>query len=398
VSSLLIESAAQIEHILQELGERIEASVAEFPSSRSLKQLAQAHQCLDESVTHLLAQNLEYQSRLEFSQRRMAVLAELDLLNPSDTELPVTLQRIVDLVAQLMRVTGGAGILLWDGVHERFNAAASTFPELSAETILEHMPLHNTTHGPGPRWVVDQAQPLIVPDLPQHFREENLLAQTTGARGYAAFPILHRKAVLGVLFIIERQVRELHQDDLHFMHLMAQRSALAVLNSRRVAEAQNSAFTDPLTGVSNRRYFDQTFEYHWQSIGRHEPYCLVLLDIDHFKSINDTYGHSVGDEVLRIVAARLRDGLRKDDLLARYGGEEFAILLPRTNFESARHVAERLRITLARTSIDTSSGPIKVTASFGLATYQDWMSQPDLIREADYALYEAKSRGRNCVV
>jgi diguanylate cyclase (GGDEF)-like protein len=353
---------------------------------------------LKEAIQKLMVENLTYQSQLEFQQRRLAALAELDLLNPADQELTITLQRIVDVVAQLMRVTGGAGILLWDNVQDCFSAAASTIPELTVEMILQHMPIQSDHQGDGLRWVLDHAQPLIVQDLPQHIREGNVLAQVARAKGFAAFPLMHQHEVLGVLFTIEREIRELHPDDLHFMQLMSQRAASTVLNSRRVALAQQGAHTDPLTGVYNRRFFDQTFDQHWQSMVRFEPYCMVLLDIDHFKSINDTYGHSVGDEVLQEVAMRIKSSLRKDDLLARYGGEEFAILLPCTAMESAVHVAERLRITLSRTSINTSSGALKITASFGVATYQDWMSQPDLIREADYALYEAKSRGRNCVV
>jgi diguanylate cyclase (GGDEF)-like protein len=398
VNALLYDSEVKVEQVLGELWAQIFQLGLHQSESRVAHNLARIQGELKEAIQKLMVENLTYQSQLEFQQRRLAALAELDLLNPADQELTITLQRIVDVVAQLMRVTGGAGILLWDNVHDCFSAAASTIPELTVEMILQHMPIQSDHQGDGLRWVLDHAQPLIVQDLPQHIREGNVLAQVARAKGFAAFPLMHQHEVLGVLFTIEREIRELHPDDLHFMQLMSQRAASTVLNSRRVALAQQGAHTDPLTGVYNRRFFDQTFDQHWQSMVRFEPYCMVLLDIDHFKSINDTYGHSVGDEVLQEVAMRIKSSLRKDDLLARYGGEEFAILLPCTAMESAVHVAERLRITLSRTSINTSSGALKITASFGVATYQDWMSQPDLIREADYALYEAKSRGRNCVV
>lgn len=398
MKAFLFDSELRVEQVLQELYAQIQWVAQQYPHTLASAALVQIHSNLVSAIQELMIENLGYQSQLEFQQRRLAVLAELDLLNPSNQELPVTLQRIVDTVAQLMRVTGGAGILLWDPIHQCFSAAATTIPELSVEMILEYMPTHSNHEGHGPRWVVDHGKPLIVPDLPQHIRENHVLALMAKARGYAAFPVLHQQEVLGVLFSVEREVRELHPHDLHFMQLMAQRAASAVLNSRRIAVAKQGAYTDPLTGVYNRRFFDQTYDQHWQSMILREPYCLILLDVDHFKSINDTYGHSVGDEVLQEVSARLKDGLRKDDLLARYGGEEFAILLPRTNHQSAIHVAERLRIMLSRTSVTTSSGPLKITASFGVAIYQDWMAQPDLIREADYSLYEAKSRGRNCVV
>jgi diguanylate cyclase (GGDEF)-like protein len=129
----------------------------------------------------------------------------------------------------------------------------------------------------------------------------------------------------------------------------------------------------------------------------HEPLAAVMLDIDHFKKINDTYGHQTGDEVIREVVNRIRQNCRSSDLLARYGGEEFVLLLPGTGSDAAA-LAERVRADVAAFPVPTSSGPVPVSISVGLS-YLDPSDEIDaLLARADKRLYEAKSAGRNRVV
>ncbi|MFC1642301.1 GGDEF domain-containing protein, partial [Myxococcota bacterium] len=125
----------------------------------------------------------------------------------------------------------------------------------------------------------------------------------------------------------------------------------------------------------------------------------VLLDLDHFKSINDRHGHLVGDQVLVAVAERLKHELRQSDLAARYGGEEFAVLLAQTGSEGARMVAERQRLRIANLRVACHNAEVRPTASFGIATFPKNRAGTlqDLLRQADEALYRAKARGRNCV-
>lgn len=161
--------------------------------------------------------------------------------------------------------------------------------------------------------------------------------------------------------------------------------------------------TDPLTGLHNRRYFEERLQVEFERSRRYRvPLSCVMLDIDHFKHLNDGHGHAAGDEMLRAVAAVARASLRSVDLLARYGGEELIALLPETALDEARGVAERIRASIAALEVSkpgSRSTLLRCTASIGLATYPSpEMSDADaLLRFADDALYTAKAAGRDRV-
>ena len=155
----------------------------------------------------------------------------------------------------------------------------------------------------------------------------------------------------------------------------------------------HESLTDPLTGLANRRTMDRWIE-EWIRVRK--PFAVILLDIDHFKRINDTYGHQVGDEVLRFTARIMADQLRKGDCCCRYGGEEFAVLLPETSAAEAEGIAERIRSKLER---EVSPAGEPVTVSCGVAAWpDDARTAHDLLEAADSALYEAKRAGRNRTV
>lgn len=164
---------------------------------------------------------------------------------------------------------------------------------------------------------------------------------------------------------------------------------------------EEAAFTDHLTGAANRRRFDQQLEREIERAERYgHPFCLLLLDIDDFKKINDTFGHETGDEVINHLAKILHDGIRAPDLVARIGGDEFAVLLVETNVVKGFEVADRLRQTIKASDFPTAgSGTIKITASFGIAELPPAeRTTPELLaRRADAALYEAKREGRDRV-
>lgn len=156
------------------------------------------------------------------------------------------------------------------------------------------------------------------------------------------------------------------------------------------------AGTDPLTGLSNRRSFEEA-SAHLFSVA--PTMTALMIDVDHFKSVNDTYGHAVGDQVLQTLSARCRTVLRPDDLIARLGGEEFVIVSTGLNRDSTLALAERLRQIIAATPMQTDSGDIEVRASIGVAIKQnDDASFDAMLHRADTALYEAKRTGRNRVV
>jgi len=161
------------------------------------------------------------------------------------------------------------------------------------------------------------------------------------------------------------------------------------------------ALTDSLTGLYNRRYFDTHFETqirHTTETGK--SLALLMLDLDRFKAVNDTYGHNVGDEVLRETSRRLGENLRTVDMVARFGGEEFAIVMPDTTVDAAQSAAERLRAKIGDTPFKVATddvGDLTVTVSVGLAVASRHPDATDLMKRADYALYAAKRAGRNTV-
>jgi two-component system cell cycle response regulator len=168
-----------------------------------------------------------------------------------------------------------------------------------------------------------------------------------------------------------------------------------------VSSAVELAMTDPLTGLYNRRYLDAHLKSLVERAGAdRRSVCLLLFDIDHFKGINDTYGHDAGDDVLRDFCNRLRRGVRGIDLVARYGGEEFVLVMPETDATFAAAVAERLRSDVEKVDFTTRSGlSFPVTVSIGLAEWQGpGDSAEALVKRADQALYSAKRAGRNRVV
>jgi len=180
-------------------------------------------------------------------------------------------------------------------------------------------------------------------------------------------------------------------------------SAAEVSDLRRNLEVvQRDALTDPLTGLANRKQFDRRLrEAATEAMESGQPLCLVLQDIDHFKSFNDRFGHDVGDEVLKLVSRHLQDQLKGRDTPSRFGGEEFAIILPETSLDNALLVADKIRSHLAGrrlTNRSTDQVYDRVTISAGVALYQAGEPLEALVRRADAALYLAKDRGRNRVM
>lgn len=178
-------------------------------------------------------------------------------------------------------------------------------------------------------------------------------------------------------------------------------SLLLAMNRMQQATWQLAqlATTDPLTGRMNRRAFDQQAEREFMRAQRYQtPLAVMMLDIDHFKRVNDTHGHAIGDIVLRQLSTAWHNTLRKLDSVGRLGGEEFAILLPQTTLDDARMLGERLRLLTAGLDIPSASGPFRVTVSIGISVanpHDPEFSQ--ILQRADMALYRAKQRGRNQV-
>ncbi|QPF84779.1 diguanylate cyclase [Bradyrhizobium genosp. L] len=169
---------------------------------------------------------------------------------------------------------------------------------------------------------------------------------------------------------------------------------------RNAEQLERLATTDPLTGLFNRRHFLEMLDAEWSRFQRYyRAVSVLMVDIDHFKDVNDRYGHAVGDEAIKAMAGACLHGKRKSDIVGRVGGEEFAIVLPETNLSRARIVAERVRKRIAGQALQARDAPFRITASIGIAEASVSMPGTEaLMIAADQALYQAKAQGRNCCV
>lgn len=194
----------------------------------------------------------------------------------------------------------------------------------------------------------------------------------------------------GLFFIyplIRTQVRE-----------QGQLRAMTETLSARSVTLEHAALTDALTGMQNRRYFDDALREYLDEFRRiNKPVGLMILDLDNFKSVNDTHGHDVGDTVLRAVATCLSEFTRYHDVAARLGGEEFAVVAPNLDEGMLVKLAERIRAAVAHLSVTTGNVTLRVTTSVGLAVWDHKETADEFFRRADRKLYQAKRQGRNRV-
>jgi diguanylate cyclase (GGDEF)-like protein len=225
-------------------------------------------------------------------------------------------------------------------------------------------------------------------------RHKDALLDGFGRLQWAFAGLLACSGILAIwLLVLNRHAR-------HFNQRMAQANArLESAVAHRTRQLVWLANTDPLTGLKNRRAFMETAEAQILQCRRYpHPLAALLIDIDHFKSINDRYGHHVGDQAIRRVTDTITNTLRDSDIIGRFGGEEFAVLMPHTDLPAALVAAERLRQAVAGMKIGLlEGGPLSMTISLGLAMHEPGVSLDTLLMRADMALYRAKSGSRNRV-
>jgi diguanylate cyclase (GGDEF)-like protein len=215
-------------------------------------------------------------------------------------------------------------------------------------------------------------------------------------------PMKQEGRVVGAIVVEGNEPYDVMVHDVGTVRMLAAIASASLDQLWHMERAKLASITDQLTGLSNRRHFDeQLLLLLSRADQRHQPLSLIVADVDHFKKVNDTYGHEAGDAVLQAVANIVQRAVRNGadgDLCARYGGEEVAILLPGVPASEALDIAERLRRTIAAKAVAYAGQRISVTASFGVACYPETVSSPALFfPAADKALYQAKAGGRNCV-
>ena len=212
-----------------------------------------------------------------------------------------------------------------------------------------------------------------------------------------AFPLTSDGEITGCI-VARSTLDKLSKRDISYLEQLTRQSAITINRANTYSKVLQYATLDALTNLNNRRQFEVRLKQEIATTKRQKnPLCAMMVDIDFFKKVNDTYGHASGDAVLRTVASIIKEHLRESDIPSRYGGEEFAVLLPYTHIEEAKIVGERLRKAVETTPIPIDKKNINVTISMGLAEFDVKESGEELFKRADSALYEAKEGGRNRV-
>ena len=221
-----------------------------------------------------------------------------------------------------------------------------------------------------------------------------------GVGSLLVLPLISADEAIGTFTLLSSERNRFGKDVREMLGVIANQVAISVENAMMYKQMETMATTDGLTGLANHRCFQEKLSELLDRAERHGYEASILLtDVDHFKSVNDTYGHPVGDEVLRQVSRVLKDVVRKIDMPARYGGEEFAVVVDATGEEGAIELANRIRQEIAKLEFDSDKGKFQVTLSVGVATFpRDGAHKQLLIEHADHALYHAKESGRNRVV
>ena len=372
-----------------------------------LGQLARAYNKMLARLTELKAVEIDNQRDLDHARTELSLKAELehrvgelqilyDLARTiaSTLDLNEVLERITRVVPAKLQVPKFSIMLLnAEGLLEVLKAwPANVGSEGLTFSVGEGICGHAAATRKG----------VYVPDL-----EKDQLFRVRGGAGakgrgsLLSVPMVHGGELLGVLNFERPDKADFSADEIEFFTAVADQAALAVQNARLHEQTVALSVTDPLTGIPNRRHLFQQLDAEITRSGRFgAPLSLLMIDIDHFKHLNDTAGHSAGDDVLRAVSAVLKNRVRKVDTVARYGGEEFVVLLPQVARAEALEVAEKLRRGVEEAPLEHAKSQPggKVTISVGVASLPaDAGDRTKLVDAADAALYASKRGGRNRV-
>lgn len=360
----------------------------------------------DERVTRQVAQIRADQARREtdlFKEqtRVLTLLGDLGQRITASLDLETIILKVYEAIGGLMKAeTFGLGLYLPETQtidYRLFIESGVRVPPFQASSEAETFSA----------WCIRHRQDILlgdveaeynryIPVLPLHFGD-----QTRRSRSCLYTPLLAEGRVLGVLSAQTYEAHAYGDRDLATFKTLAASIAVAVQNARLFEKVTQLATVDALTGASTRRHlFERTEEEFQRFLRDRVPLALVMIDLDHFKALNDTWGHTVGDRVLADFGTLCLSHKRPHDLFGRYGGEEFALVLAGTTLEGAIRTAERLCREVSRMPISTPGGnPVRVTASFGVTAFDQRDHDITLVfSRADEALYEAKERGRNRVV
>ncbi len=365
------------------------------------QQVRERERQLQEMNTNLLVE-IEVRKRLENQERQAKEIAEK--LRQAGLQLGKSLEfeEVLDLIlVQVGQIVpyDGANILFLEGDRAvmRKHRGYEVFGE-NALNIMDQLAL-TMDSSPMYQTIVKTKQPVVISDT---FTDPHWLRfqlDIKPVRSWCGFPLVVHGEVIGFMGLDKLEPGYYQDEHIEYLQIFASQAALALGNAYLFEEMRQMAGKDPLTGIYNRRaFFERAQEELRRSYRYGTPVSILMLDIDHFKRVNDRYGHTTGDQVLQYIAMLCAQSLREIDRFGRYGGEEFIALLPQTGHESALVTAERLRVLVEQAVIPIETGEIRCTVSVGVSTFlAGGESLEDLLERADRALYRAKRAGRNRV-
>ncbi|MEK6527630.1 MAG: diguanylate cyclase, partial [Nitrospirota bacterium] len=349
-------------------------------------------------------QRKNYIGELENEKKHLKAIVEITSLASSTLDPQEILYLIVKKIAEVIPVIRCSMIRI-DSEHKYAHVVA-TFenPRLKSMTL-------DLNKYPEIREALATRNPVIISDVKTDpiMTDVKDMLTPLGIKSIIVMPVFYKETIIGTLFLrTSRSGRSFTKDEIMFCNRIANTSANALYSAFLYEKSVNEkihlgklAITDFLTGLYNTRYLYHRLEEEFSRVRRYNiPLTCLMMDIDFFKKINDTYGHKIGDQVLKEFSQLLKKNVRKSDILARYGGEEFIILLPNTSKKGSVSEAERLADSIKKHKFKSLKGKHSISVSIGAITYphKDIKTGDDLITLADSALFKAKSLGRGRVV
>lgn len=326
--------------------------------------------------------------------QEVAIFNDVAKALTSSLNLDSILQTIMDKMAEFFRPDTWSLLMVDEQRDELYFAIAVGDAAETLKTV--RMRLGEGIAG----WVARHGESLIVPDVYNDPRFSRRVDEMTKlkTRSIICVPLQSKHRVLGVIQLLNCAMESFGEQEMFFLHALCDYAAIAIDNARAVEKIQELTITDDCTGLYNARHLYKTLESEvYRSARFGYEFSVIFLDLDHFKTVNDTYGHLVGSKLLQEIGFKIKSQLRLIDYAFRYGGDEFVILLPQTDKGAALVVAKRIQDMMRGTVFLAEDGlNLNVRCSMGLATYpEDAKSSHEIIRQADEMMYVVKNSSRD---
>jgi diguanylate cyclase (GGDEF)-like protein len=353
----------------------------------SIEQYAQSREDLN-SLAEAVIDHHALLALLRQQTEELNALKKLSINLTSSLDLLDVLDTLVSEAIQLIPNAQDVHIFLYSDGKLSFGAALNA--EGDKNTVWSKPRENGLTYT-----VARSGETIIVEDMQNHPLYENAPSNWRGS--IIGIPLKVDDTVVGVMNLARSNTGGFAASELRLLNLLADQAAIAINNASRHQIVSRQAYSDTLTGLPNRRALDERLEEEVQSARRNNySFAVVMMDLDGFKAVNDTYGHTIGDDVLRIVFSHMARGIRNTDFLARYGGDELTLILSQSDISSARVVTEKIAQGMKRIKyILPDKKRLNLSVSGGIAIYPvHARTASDLLRAADAALYQAKKHNR----